>query len=227
MKKPLILFTLFSFLVLGSNAQETSAEKDYKNEFGVEVTTLMRSVLSFSAQQYPSAPHFLSYRRHLGNGNIRAGLGGDYTNTETPRSWLSDTSEYLYMSYDIRFRIGYEWYSELGKRWQVFYGADFRPRYQYYKNAAESFDGFYTTGSEMESWQYALAPVLGFRFRITDRLSLLTEASLSITLQESLTREYYMPSATWWLPREDEKHRTTRLFTDFSQPLSVFLVVDL
>lgn len=227
MKKPLVLITLFSLLVLGTNAQETAPEKEYKNEFGVEVTTLMRSVLSFSALQYPSAPHFLSYRRHLGKGNIRAGLGGDYTNSETPRLWLNDSSEYLLLSYDIRFRIGYEWYSELSKHWQVFYGVDFRPRYRYHKNDASSFDGIYIHGNEEESWQYALAPVIGFRFRITDRISLLTEASLAFTLEESITRDYYKPADTWWLPKADDNHRVTSVFTDFSQPLSVFLVVDL
>lgn len=224
---------LLSFFAISSAAigQDTVKTKQYHNEFGIDATGFVKQFIFISTNNFPEyyiPSYFLTYRRHLKCGNIRFAIGGSFSDHDIPTAFTGDSNNYHYTSRSFDSRIGWEFSNELSKRWQVFYGMDFRPSFSYTKDDAPYWNGGYANGSEEKSQNYAIAPVLGFRFRINQRLSLSTEASFSLNFQQSESKRYYLPVSSIYPPKNDvivPKAKT--VFTGFSQPLSLFLTFDI
>jgi len=226
MKKPLILLCCSLIIAAYSKAQDATDDKPHSIELGVDATSLLRNAFFFEGG-YQLSPYFLTFRKHFTRTNIRAALGGNYSNRDLADIIPDDPRNYMDLSYNINARVGYEWFNELSKHWQEFYGVDFRPSYYYSKRLGPDYSWSYANGSESNIYQYGLAPVLGFRFHITDRLSLLTEASLTFILQKEEQRRYFVPASDLDPEIPDQKTHSTSVFTSFSQPLALFLTVDL
>jgi len=193
MKKVLLIFVLI-LIVLTSFGQDTiTSTKPYKDEFGLDVTGLIQQFLIINQGEYYveySPTYYLTYRRHFKPGNIRAAIGSAFENKDLSPTWTTDTNKYKSRSYSFDIRIGWEFINQLSKHWQIFYGFDFRPSYYYSKNDLVYWSSSYATGRESKNQIYAVAPLLGIRFKFSDRLSLTTEASFSVNYRNSWVRTY-------------------------------------
>ncbi|MBA3898881.1 MAG: hypothetical protein H0X62_01515 [Bacteroidetes bacterium] len=222
MKK--LFLALLLIPVLSVFAQETTpVEKIRNNEFGIDATSFFRQYLNFGQQQQAYVPnYYLTYRRYFGPGNIRVALGGNITNYQIPTNFPADENDYRAASYDFDARLGWEFTTELGRRWQVFYGLDARAGLLYSKNDAHYWNGGYANGIETRVETYGIAPVLGFRFKLNDRLSLLTETTYALNWQQRDDRRYFTPVMNQ-PPLPDFEHpRRSIFFTSFQVPVLLF-----
>jgi hypothetical protein len=161
--------------------------------------------------------------------NIRSGLGGNFTNQKVSNiNYPSDSNNYFRFNYAIDFRIGWEFVNEISKRWQVYYGLDTRLNYQHNKNDLIYTSNGYAYGSETIYNTFGISPVLGFRFKLNKRISLTTETNLSIDWSKSSRREYYKPYISGLPAIADEiTPSEVRIYSQFSQPLSIILTFDI
>ena len=231
MKKQSLTILLVA-IMMNSFAQDTTSTKVYPNEFGIDVTNFIKQFLNFNNNStggnYYSPTYYLTYRRHFKCGNIRFAVGGAFSHQDIAPAFDQDSHKYESNSSSYDVRIGWEFTSEISKRWQVFYGADFRPTYSHNKNDAPYWNGGYANGSESKTEFYTAAPLLGFRFRLTSRLSLTTEASFSINWQTITSRRYYIPVTSQYPPKPDETSPTVKkMYSNFSQPIFLILTFDL
>lgn len=225
MKKSILILLLSSGVII-TRAQESSTnEKNYKNEFGIDVTGFVKQFINYNSNStYYSPTYYLSYRRYFKSGNIRFAIGGNYLKGDN-NTGINDQNQYKNISYSFNARIGWEFVNEISKRWQVFYGLDFRPEYSYTKNDMVYQNAGYANGSEIKSEIYGLAPLLGFRFKLTNRLSLLTESNFSINYQKNRQRVYYTPvSSAYPVIANPGSKKTEKIFTSFGQALSIYFV---
>lgn len=227
---------VFLFLCIGVFATSLvgqDAPKEYRNEFGLDGTGFIRSFLSFNEESaiYGNYEpiYYLSYRRKFKPGNIRFAIGGAYEQMDLPGSGSqSDSLMFVRNSYSIDFRIGWEFTNELSSRWQVYYGLDFRTSFSHSYNEARYYSGGYANGTESDNQILGIAPLLGFRFRITDRISLLTEANFSLNWAKTENRDFFTPVNSTYPELPDEVDPTTNsVYTSFRQPLSIFFVFDI
>jgi hypothetical protein len=230
MKRYLIAL-VFTFVTVTVFAQDTIPPKVYRNEFGIDATGFIKQFLNFSNDEFPvfySETYYLTYRRHLKSGNIRAAVGGGFADYDIPTPFAGDSNIYHFKSYNIDYRVGWEFTNELSKRWQVFYGADFRHSLMYTKNDAPFWNGGYANGSESKVQSFGLAPLLGIRFRINNRISLSTETSFSINLEQAESRRYYLPVTSQYPPLTDQMTpKSNRIISRFNAPLSLFFTFDI
>ena len=112
----------------------------------------------------------------------------------------------------------------MGKKWQIFYGVDFRPTFLYSAVTYEIM-GTGTIGhNELFAHSYGLAPILGFRFKPTPRISIVLESSVAFNLQFAKIRDYYISNGT---ETENFNSPRTRFYTSYYQPLSCSFTFDL
>jgi hypothetical protein len=226
MKRLAFIFIL-CFIEASTYAQDTTKTKQRLNEFGIDATGFLKQYLDFGSQQYATyynPTYYLTYRRHFSCGNLRVAVGGDYTDTQLPPNFSTDSNKYYDRGYSFYGSIGWEFYNNLSKKWQVFYGVDFRWTQVYSKDDENYSNGGYTNGSESKTQIFSLAPLLGIRFKLTKRLSILTEASYSINREQDNNGTYYtpLPGAIPPAPQATSQ-KLLKVYTSFSQPLSVFI----
>ena len=214
-----------------SAGQDLEIDKFRHHELGVDVTGFIKyftnivnseeSVLPFSVYQF-------SYRFKMQRfGNVRFGAGGAYNEREFQNVFIQDSTIRKFMNNIVNVRIGWEYQSEISKRWQAFYGIDFRPGYGYLRNDAVQYNGGYVVGEETKIKVFGVAPLLGFRFKITPRLSLTSEASFSLSFQESTKRTYFVPLFDTVPPQEEVSTTLKSTFGNFNAPLSIIMTFDL
>jgi hypothetical protein len=227
MKKLFLLSTCFAFS-FGAFTQSNELESNHNNEFGLDVSGFIRFFTQFqTTSDYSYSPtYYLTYRRLFEPGNIRFGIGGDYDNIE-PTGILGDSNTYNNINQALGLRLGWEFKSILSKRWEVFYGLDYRMTFESENNEVIFFNGGYANGRVNKSQVYGLAPVLGFRFNINKRISLITEASLSFNILKTQSRLTY--TSLYGNPEkpDDNFPNTSSFFMNFSQPISIFFVFNI
>jgi hypothetical protein len=234
MKNKLIISAVLLLFTLASFSQTDSTTKKYRHEIGADITGLFKQFFNFNSNpnntNYYSPTYYLSYRYHLNNSNIRFGIGGEYSKTTLGPYFLSGVEQKLYKSHsNVSLRVGYEKSSELSKKWQAFYGIDFRSTIFKYNNPNEYSNEGYLYGTTSASYIYALAPLLGFRYRISKRLSLITESSFTFNIEKYYSQRKYISIDNSIYPdRPSPKALSgTNIFSAFNQPISLLLVVDL
>lgn len=227
MKKIKLNILLSSFLLLVQYSfSQTDTTNRYKNEFGIDITGTIRFFTKFqNTSDYNYTPnYFLTYRRYFEPGNIRFAIGGSASNQEQP-SPFGDSAVYRLISNSMDTRLGWEFKSELSKRWQVFYGLDFRFSFGNTKNEAAFFNGGYAYGFETHFTNFGFSPVLGFRFNINDRISLLTEANFSVNFSKYYkNRDFYIPLAGNPEIPDKTSPDTKSFYTQFAQPIAIYFV---
>lgn len=215
---------------LSASGLDTIKYKSYKNEFGVDATEFIKQFLNFDSQSsnYYTTVYYLTYRRHCKYGNIRAGFGGTYSDYDIITSSTDDTNKYHYNSYAVNTRLGWEFSDNLSKRWQVFYGADIRASASYLKNDAPHWNGGYANGVETKTSRYSIVPLLGFRFRFNNRISISTETGYAINWQKESYRRYFISTSSQFPPMQDIiKPDAKKINTTFLPPISLFLTFDI
>lgn len=230
MKKFLTIVLLISSL--SSFSQDTiTTKKVYHNEFGIDATSFIKAFLPFgSVQTYPyyDPSYFLTYRRHFKSGNIRFAIAGLYGYEQVKITNTPDLHDYFKKMSSYEIRLGWEFCEELSKRWQVFYGLDLLNIYSTYKNDADYFYGDYAYGYKYISRLKGASPLLGFRFKLTNRLALSTEVSISINYLDYSSSSYFTPRSPL-SPEIPEiiNPRRNALYTTFRQPVFVFITFDI
>ncbi len=232
--KKLSLITAMCMLGLSVFAQDTTKTKRHLNEFGIDATGFLRQYLNIgSSQQYPeyyNPTYYLTYRRHFKAGNLRAAIGGDFHNNQIPIDRFSNLDSTNNKYYDkgnsFYAAIGWEFYNNLSKRWQVFYGIDLQTTLLFEKNEFEYDNGGYATGYDSRTQIYGVAPLLGIRFQLTKRLSILTETSYSINTEKDNSNTFYTPIPGFIQqlpPPTSTTQKLTKSYTSFEEPISVFI----
>lgn len=233
MKKSVITFA-FTLVLACSFGQDTvkssstqPPEKKHRNELGLDMTPFIKYYLNFSDNfDYYQPGYMLTYRRYFKKSNIRSAIGGNYLYSEIPSPYNGDslTNIFYNKQRSLVFRLGYEFFQDLSKRWQVYYGADLNATCSYQRNDAPYWNGGYANGYETTTAGYGIAPVLGIRFKMSNRISLITESSFLIQYYTSSSYRYYIPVTSAYPPKEDDPKSTNkRIGTTFSYPLSLVL----
>ncbi len=231
MKKTLLLFGFLAFTYVFQGQSQPSSVETYKNEIGLDATSFIKYYINFGQNEFSpsySSNYFITYRRHLSKSNIRFAIGGDLRDNDIAPGFEADSNSYHNHSHWLALRIGWEKYTDMNTRWQVFYGIDFKPSFSYSKNDAPYWNGGYANGIESKTREYSIAPLLGFRYRLNQRISLSTEANLSINWRHQESRRYYIPVTSDYPDKPDDASPNIDLFfTKFNQPISIFITFDL
>lgn len=207
-------------------AQEiTTPPKTYHNEFGIDVTSFVKEFLNINQNSQDYIPtYYLTYRRNFKCGNLRFGIGANYSSQDIPPAFVGDHKQYHSNAHSIDLRIGWEFVTDLSKSWQVFYGVDFRPSFIYNKNDAPYWNAGYANGQEVKSQNMGVAALLGFRFRLNDRLSLRTETNFSFNWLQNSGRNYFIPVSSQYPAIPDvDIPKTKSSFSHFTPPVSLML----
>lgn len=231
----LTLLMLLSVLFFSTNAQaqDSIKIKKYNNEFGLDISGFVRQFFftdatNLGSNYFYNPTYLLTYRRHIKKSNLRFAIGGSYEREDRQSSYPGDENKYEQLRYNFTARIGYEFFSNLSKKWQVFYGLDFRPVIETYKNDASYYNGGYRHAVKDTYITYGIAPLLGLRFKIINRLSLTTEASFTVNYQNSTETEKHIAVDPTNPPIDDIITKNKgKIFTNFSAPLSIIVTFDL
>lgn len=236
MKKVILFFAFISVLNVSFSQVKTDSAKVYHNELGVDVTGFIRLISpvvqgEYYGQYYYLNPptYFLTLRRHFKCGNIRAGIGGGFTRRDVKNYYnTADTKKYVSLSHSISTRLGWEFTNEISKRWQVYYGLDLKYSKQYNNSNGYYFNADYITSNESTSQTYAVSPLLGFRFRLTNRLSLTTEACFAVNFDSYSSKRTFTPTSNLYPYKDNEvTPRTNSITSSFTQPMSLILTFDI
>jgi hypothetical protein len=225
--KKIILITALTVIFLPAASQDNvTNEKLYRHEFGLDATGFVRQFLNLNTNTEIYIPtYYLTYRRYLKSGNIRAGIGATYSYNDNIDPNNVNVKKLEYISYSLNARIGWEFIKELSERWQIFYGMDIRPDYLYTKNDRMFQNNGIASGSEVKTQQFGVAPLLGFRFKLNDRLSILSESSFSIVMQKSKQKNYFtaLPGINQNIP-DNTFSTVNRIYSGFSQLQNIHIV---
>lgn len=174
-----LLCTTFSFTL---SAQDTSENvSSHRNEFAFEITNLIERVNGALVQGDPD-PFEVSYRRIFNKGNLRARLGVGVSSFEAAFETIPD-ERFTVTNSSLVARLGYEWVSDIGARWQVFYGID-----GVFSNLVEedllNTGNLYVVRNRIQQRGVGVSPVLGVRFKLHERVSLLTDVNYRALILE-------------------------------------------
>lgn len=230
--KTLLSFFLIIFACVSAFSQTESDSQwthDRHHEIGLDVTAFIKQFTTFNGSGFILDPVYqFTYRYKTKFGNARFGIGGAYQESEYQDLWISDSTIRTRMENMVSARIGWEFKTEISRRWQAFYGIDFRPNFYYNRNDSYNYDFEYIIGREEKTTIMGVAPLLGFRFRLTERLSLTTEASFALNFQNSAERIYYMPRYDFVGPKGDYKSEDLKsVYGRFIAPTFITINFDL
>jgi hypothetical protein len=212
-----------------SEAPDSVQPRRYWNELGIDATAFVKRFLNFGTDPfYLDFPYYVTYRRHFRFGNIRFAIGGTFRDYDISAPFDGDTNSYHANASEVNARIGWEFFTDLDRRWQAFYGVDFRPTFVHDKNDAPYWNGGYANGREVKYRNLGIAALLGIRYRLTRRVSLSTETHVSLNFSKEDVRRYYIPVTSQYPPQADEIVPTEkRTLTYFMPPISLFFTFDL
>ncbi len=230
----IVLSTLLLLIGTAQGFSQTEAStKDWEterhHEIGLDATGFIKKFTNIIGEtdfEYPT--YQFTYRYKTNVGNIRFGVGGRYADNEFQTFYYTDSTIRKRIGKSLNFRLGWEFKTDISKRWQAFYGLDFRASYFYSRNDAYDYTGSYLLGRESNGETVGVAPLLGFRFKITPRLSLTTEASFAFNISKNNTRIYYIPLIDSAPLIDDLEYDELKSVNgDFNAPLSVILTFDI
>jgi hypothetical protein len=166
----LMLFCLVSITLF---SQELPDLKAYRHDIGFNTSILVNGIINSNQGPFD----FMYKVQKSSNTAIRLGasiygsVGTDFysnsTNYQKRENW----------AFNISF--GKEKQQQLSKRWIFHYGMDLRAYYSNYNTDSYSDANLYNT-TNFETWGGGVAPFLGIRFQILEKLYVATEASLRI-----------------------------------------------
>ena len=223
MKKTILFIVVISLSIFAFGQKEEKTENEYKNEFGIDATGFIKQFVNLNTSEYQMCyfpNYYLTYRRRFKGGNIRFAFGGKLSEQDNN----GNTTD----SYAFNTRVGWEFINSLNIRWKVFYGVDLKTSYNYSKNDIQYWNGGYANGKESKTNTYAISPLLGFKFKLTKRLSLSTEANLSFIYQNSYVRSYYTPVSEDYPPIDDViSPDIIKKMISFYQPSFIIITFDI
>lgn len=228
-------FKVLLLLLIASNslrAQDSTRTKQRRHEIGIDLTSFIKYYFNFGQDVNAGIKNslfYIQYRFHLkSNNNIRAGVGGSYSETEMASPYTGDETRYKNKQQSFNYRLGFEHFEDISKRFQVFYGLDLLAGNSYQKNDAPYWNGGYANGIENKTASYGVAPLLGVRFKLNKRLSIFTESSLLVNVNDGWQKRYYIPvDNTYPALPATPKARSKSVNTTFNFPLFIVLAVNI
>ena len=165
MRIPLLLFLIL--IVQSVTAQKANV---YKNDIGINMTTLLSEVIGLGDNDI--VPNYnISYRRTFNKKAFRisahAGLNknSDFNNIDNSTISLEEK--------DFRLRLGFENHLYLSQKFLLIVGLDVLGMYQ--SSISVSSTGF---ENDIKTISAGAGPALRFEYKISDRISLMTESTL-------------------------------------------------
>lgn len=231
MKKfKIVLFFLIAGITV--SAQDSLRTTKKRNEIGVDLTSFLKYYINFGQETnsvLKNSPFYVQYRFHLrSTNNFRAGIGGGYNEIKTESTYTVGPANYKNKQQALNFRLGFEHYENISPKFQVFYGLDVLSGNSLQKNDAQYFNGGYANGYEIKTMSYSIAPVLGIRLKLNKRLSIFTESSFQIGINETSEKRFYIPLGNTYPPLPDSPKTITKsISTSFIFPLFIVLAIDI
>ncbi|GEM_PF-838124 len=208
------LASLFILCSVCSFAQDS--ESAFTQEISLNATSFVRQfALNNNAEESTASPYLIQYKLLGAKSNgLRTGFGANYNEVQDFRGDLPEQSR----DWGLDFRIGYERCSSLSNRWDIFYGIDAVANYRIVGLKTTSNLGFGELETETKTvvTGFGAGPVLGIRFKISDRISLFTESTAYFTRsenKETVTFSSEDPTllAVFGLENSDDTFRELRL----------------
>ncbi len=156
-------------------------------QIGINAPLLIGGFLGGGSEAVNTNPYLLNGKFMLGKIALRVGGGGNLQRVVEREGEFADSRTVEDMGFDLR--IGLEWQQEFGKRWIGTFGADgilFSSKENVILDTG--FDAV-TTGTFTQGWGFG--PVLGLKFAITKRLSILTEGAFYYTESSAQTSRLF------------------------------------
>jgi hypothetical protein len=155
---------------------------EYKHELGLNVTNLLTDLLG-NNNRTDAGVYLLSYKFVKGNKAIRIGATTNFA-FKKERSITNSTIDLN--SQNFQLRIGQETRHDLSSRLQYYVGFDGIAGYKFEESAATS--SFNTLIQSDKLFSIGLGPVVGFQFKIYDRLLIGTEGSIYAAYNANSTK---------------------------------------
>lgn len=169
--------SIYTFLLITfgtcAMAQELPDLKAYRHDIGFNTSILVNGIINSNQGPFD----FMYKVQKSSNTALRLGasiygsVGTDYysssSNYQKRENWAFNLS------------IGKEKQQQLSKRWIFHYGMDLKAYYTNFQADAYS-GGNLNNATSYETWGGGVAPFLGIRFQILEKLYVATEASLRI-----------------------------------------------
>jgi hypothetical protein len=191
----LISFITFSYGAIAQSADTARvAHPKQKMEHDVDINTtfFIKQVLNFSSTSLAISPYIIGYKFFpVKNHGVRLAVGGNYnSHTQNPDSTFVQINK----SYELDYRLGYEYRRSLGKSWVFFTGADLVGSFSGNTSKVNSFTDIVTTSNT--TWSIGGGPVVGIQLNISKRVSLFTETAFYYTYAstKNLTNSLNFPS---------------------------------
>lgn len=212
------IMSLLMMIFTGTSAFSQDADEAVitttnKHEIAVDATPLLGQFLNLGGRNTSYNPYYLMYRYHLTDWAIRARVGG------STRSETSVTNDSIIRKTEnnfLEFRLGMERKVDFAKRWQFFYGLDLvgSTGKAYYKTETRPGE---TNINESQSKAFGGGPMMGFRFKISKRISLTTEANFLVYFHEGYNNRKYTPDDYY-----NQETTSEGIRTEFQSPTSLF-----
>lgn len=169
-------------LIVGtySFSQELPDLKAYSKDIGFNTNFLLNGIINSSGSPFD----LMLKKQKTSNQAIRYGIQL-YTDITT---YTYQASNYYQQRdyYSFSFSIGKEKQHQINKKWIFYYGGDLAPFYQYSKDSYYSSNQLNNENLNNEVG-LSLAPFLGIRFQVNDRLYIATEAKLLLSYSRKET----------------------------------------
>lgn len=170
------------FLPFGLFAQNDSQgdnpNRVRNNEIGFDMTALWRQVLG--TQSFGNNDYFMTYRHYMKGFNINAGLGFNYNKeySDNPGQPNTDNTK-TEISRMLNYRIGLEKRTPFFKDIEGMYGLYFNQHFSSVFNDGLWQSAGFSLGQFLNVYQTGLAPFIGIRYNITDRIGIETSSYIN------------------------------------------------
>ncbi len=226
MKKPIILLLtiltllLFSNTLIGQNDSDvTPIEGDNNSmerfhELGINATGFINEFISLNSNDSDVGNYMITYKYHIGKNALRFGVGGRYSQLDEGinGSGNRNTSDQA-----ISVRAGYEWYTNITKRWGFYYGFDAIAGTSISTSISNTFEEVELTNS---TTSFGGGGILGVQFFLNSRISLATEGSLYYDHSIIKNKEIFSINSEF-----DVNTTNTKDAVNFGLPTSLFLII--
>jgi len=176
MKKVILSFTLFILLSISLQAQEKSGYKNL-HSIGMNINSIVNS-FDFGVFYSPSTPYTLIYRYNMKNWAIKAGFGGNFSNSERDND--NGQANGSYKNHMLDFRLGFDRIFMSKQRFSATVGVDV------IYNSSRNYNEYQVNTSNQSTYdnrgsKFGFGPTTTLDFKITDWISLSTEMTFYLT----------------------------------------------
>jgi hypothetical protein len=210
-----IISILFCLWTICLYSQELPDLKVYRHDIGFNTSILVNGIIN--ANQGPF--DFMYKRQKSSNTALR--LGASIFASVDNHYWGSSVNyeKRDHWAFDLSF--GKEKQHQLSKRWIFHYGADLKV---YYSNSQTKsyYNSQLNSDTETFNWGGGIAPFLGVRFQILEKLYVATEASLRIAYGRNGNTWTWYDSTTGEANSRNEEFNTLNIYAQPAAGVFVF-----